>query len=431
MHDDVVIGGGIAGLTAGFRLQSLGRDVVVLEASPRAGGLVHTRVEDGLILEQGPESLQTLPEVLELVGALGLVDEVLAPDPQAHVRFVLRDGALVRLPGGPGGLFSSPLWSWREALRLLAEPFVPRGRGGPETVHDFVVRRFGAMAARELVDPFVAGVFGGDPHVLEIDSAFEDLRAMEQTAGSVILGGMRRARARAAERPDWAPRLMMTFQRGMATLPEALAGRLGEQLRLNTPAQALERQADAWCVHTPEGPVLARRVWMAAPLGVAARLLGDDDLTVPRAPIAAVHLAWRSEDVPQPPEGFGWLVPSHQRRDALGCIWVSSVFPSHAPDRVMHRVMLGGARAPELLALSEEELVHHARRVAAEVTGIDATPVLSQVKALRDGIPQYPLGHAARVARWQSAWPDLRFLGWATTGVGASHGIRAGMRLGS
>lgn len=424
MLDDVVIGGGIAGLTLGYRLVGAGHRVRVLEADARAGGLVHTERRDGVLFERGPETLQTTPEVLALVEDLGLVHRVVGPTQAASDRFVLHGGRLVALPHSLAGLWSTPLLRRREVLRLLREPMVPRRTQAPETVTGFVTRRFGAGAAR-LVDPFVAGVFAGDPTALEVDSAFADLVDLEQAHGSVLAGAMRGRPIK----PPWTPSGgMFTFRSGMQELVDALVDALADDLATDCPALAVRHDGTAWHVDTPTRTIRARRLWMAAPLSAAARLLEAPELTVPRAPVAAVHLVWRTEDARDAGEGFGWLAPSTERTDVLGTIWVSSVFPGHAPGCVVRRVMIGGTRAPHLVDQAAPALVAHAARVIREVEGIDAAPLLTDVAAYPVGIPQYPLGHAATVRAWQDRWPALSFVGWGVTGVGASHGIRAAAR---
>lgn len=429
MLDDLVLGAGVAGLLVAHRLTGHGQAVRVLEAAPRAGGLVASRRVDGMILEQGPQTLQSTPEILEVIDQLDLVQDVWAPAPDAGDRFVLHEGRLLALPHGPAGMLGHPLLPPATLLRILAEPLVPRRRaGGPETVHAFISRRLGPAVADGLVDPFIAGVFGGDPRVLEVDSAFPDWPRWARDHGSFLRGAIAGARARAAARPPWAPRVMFTLAGGLQTLVEALEARLGDALALATPAEAVTRDGDHWRVDTPHGPERARRLWVTTPLEVASRWFPGLDLRVPRSPIAAVTLAYRREALP-PLRGFGWLSPSHERADVLGCLWSTSSFPGLAPGHHLLRVMVGGTRAPALARQAPDALIHHARCILRELQGVDADPVATDVVQADPGIPQYPIGHASRLARWQAAHPGLRFVGWSTTGVGVSHTARAAATL--
>lgn len=421
--DAIVIGGGFAGLLAGWFLQRQGRDAVVVEASGRPGGLVRTWSYRGARLEAGPQSLQTSPEVWALLDQLGLRERVLPAHPDAGRRFLLGNGGLSALPHGPGGLMQIPGLRRRDALRLLVEPLIPaRSTPDGESVHSFVRRRFGPRAADALADPFVAGVFGGDPRHLDISSAFPELPALERATGGVIGGMIQRLRQGARQRPDWAPRTStVSFLEGMEELPRALAVGLADRLHLHEPAHALHHDREGWTVETPDATYRARHLWMACPLPTTARLLHAPDLQVPTAPIAAVTLAFARESVPSPPRGFGWLCPSSLRSDVLGCLWVDRIFPSHTPGLVLRRVMLGGARRPDLAAWPEDSLIAHAQQILAQVEGLTASPLFTRVSAVLEGIPQYPPGWSRRVEEWQHRWPDLSLIGWGTTGIGLRH----------
>lgn len=427
MAQDVVLGAGISGLALAFELVERGRDVVLLEASSRVGGTIATRQVDGLIVEQGPQSLQATPDVLSLLGRLGLRDEIVAAHPQTSSRYVLHHGRLVALPHGPADLFSSPLLSTREALRLLSEPLQPSGGPADETVHNFVARRFGPAVADRLADPFVAGVFGGDPRSLEVASAFADLPRFEREHGSVVRGALHAART--ARRAPWAPRSMFTLAGGLGRLVEALAVRLGARVRLRQRALEVREQPGGWEVRTPREVFRGQRLWVCLPYAATRGLFAHLDLAVPTAPVAAVHLFYPREAVRHPLRGFGWLAPSHERTDVLGCLWVSSIFPGHAPGMAALRVMIGGMRAPHRATLPEDVLVARARELLAEVQGIEAEPVFTDVSVAREGIPQYAPGHAAAVVALQRRSPTLRFSSWAFTGVGVSHCVRNAARL--
>ncbi len=421
--DHLVLGGGIAGLAIATQLARRGASVRVLEASGRVGGLIRTLSIDGMRLEAGPQSLQAAPEVLDLIDHAGLRDAILPADASASRRFVLRPEGLAMLPTGPGGLARLPGFRRRDTLRLLAEPFLPaRTSPHPETVHGFIARRFGPRAAEALADPFIAGVFGGDPRHLDVHSAFPELPALERARGGVIGGMIAAARARAASRPPWAPATgTITLHGGLQRLVEALGDRLGDRVVLDAPVLSLSRSADRWVATTPDGSHRARAVWLATPLPTAARLLDAPDLRVPTAPIAAVTLAWAREDLATAPRGFGWLAPSDVRSDVLGCLWVDGIFPAHTPGHVVRRVMIGGSRAPTLAASPAPDLIAHARKVLTEVEGLSQPPRVAHVQAVLEGIPQYPPGWADQVAGWQGRWPDLQLVGWGTTGIGVRH----------
>lgn len=417
----VVIGAGISGLGLAFRLAGEGRDVLVLEAGPRAGGVIRSERVGGLLVEHGAGSLRGgAVHARRLAEALGVADRIVEASPAARARHILWDGRLEPLPRA---LLSPRFLPPTALLRALAEPLIPR-RDPPrpdESVFGFFSRRFGRAVAERLVDPFVAGVYGGDAHSLEAAAAFPDVTAWEARYGSVLLGAMRRPKAPPG------PRTPFSFRDGLETLTRALAERLGDRLRLSAPVERVVRDGAGFRIDAPGGPYDAERVVVAVPGARAAAFLPDADAELapmPTSKVASVHLAWPADAVPEPLASFGWLAPSSQRTDVLGCLWVSSVFPSHAPGHVLLRVMLGGARDPRRVSLAPERLIDEARRVVAEIHGLSAPPSFAHA-VVPEGIPQYERGHAARVARLREAVPGLSFLGWGYTGVGVEHGLAA------
>ncbi len=422
----IVIGAGIAGLTRAWSLMQQGRDVVVLEASERAGGKVRSVRRDGVLVEMGPQSLRHQGRAtLRLVRELGLQGQIVEARASARRRFILWNGELELL--GPKMLLTGRPLKRRQMLRAMVEPLLPARRAGPpETVFGFLERRFGRGVAERLGDPVMAGIFGGDARALEMESAFPPVFHMEQQHGSVIRAALSR-REPQAPLPPWAPKTLFTFRDGIETLTRALAERLGDRVRLNTPVERI--QTSPLAVLAGGERIAAERVVVAVPPPVASTLLPglQPELgAMPSAPIAAVHLVYRQADVP-PMNGFGWLAPSSELRDALGALWVSSAFPGHAPGHVLVRVMVGGARDPMAALLHEDQLVERCRSVLAAVQDVHAEPVETHVAAHRSGIPQYAPGHAARVRRLQDAVPGVRFLGWGYTGIGVNHCIEAAL----
>jgi oxygen-dependent protoporphyrinogen oxidase len=426
--DAVVVGAGVAGLAAAFELVERGRAVVVLEAAARLGGVARTVERDGVVIEEGPQSMQSVPEAAALVGRLGLRGRVLGPSPEAAARFVLLRGRLVKLPGGLVEAARSELIGPRALARALMEPALPAAGDADRSLADFVADRFGPRLL-PLVESFIAGVFGGDPAALDARFVFREL-VEAAASGSALIGGNRAAAEAASRRPGWAPRGMYTFRSGMRELTDALGARLGARVALGAPVRRLAREGAWWRVEAGGGAWRAPTVvWTAGPEALTAALADAVLPPLPRAPVAAVHLLWPREEVRRL-AGFGWLCRPAERRDALGALWVSSVFPGHAPGYAMIRVMMGGARDPSAVTLDDAALVLRARKVVAEVEGITRPPERAYVARAAPGIPQPAPGYARAVAALEGARPGLRLAGWTWKGIGLSHAIREAARIG-
>lgn len=418
-----VVGAGITGLTAAVHRLGAGHDVFVFEADRRAGGSVATEHRDGFVVECGPQAIHGgSAAVATLLDRLGLRDRIVPAQRAASRRFLLHHGELVPLPSWPPslrdgfGLLRGGALAPFAALRVLCEPFVPVGGEADETVEAFMRRRIGRGAAEALVDPMIGGIFAGDPGRLEMASAMPRAWRYEKDEGSLVFGVLRASSV--------APTGAFTFPRGLGELIDALTAAVGASLRLGERVERIEPlRGRAFRVHTSLRAVDVDEVVITAAPEVAARWFPIAPPPLPRAPVVGVHLGYRDEDVPPTPPGFGWLVHSRQRKDVLGCLWVSDAFPGHAPSgHRLYRVLAGGVRDPQVSLLPDGVLVARARDVLAETQGISAEPVVVHVSRALPGIPQYPQGYQRWLASLHGVH-GVRFVGWSYGGVGVADGI--------
>ncbi len=454
-----VVGAGLAGLAAGWTLREEGWRVVVLEAGPEVGGAVRSESVatpfGALLVERGPQTLSTRdPELLELFAAVGLADRILDADASGGVRYVVRDGRPVRVPHGPGSLLATPLLSPGGKLGLLSEPLRRRRRGGgggadpmDESVASFVRRRFGTELLDRLVDPFVSGVFAGDPETLALGAVFPHLVQAEQEHGSVLLGMMLRARARARARaPNGGPRpqgRIVSFEGGLQAWPRRMAEAIEEgagpgapgRILLGAPVVELAARGPRWAVcweGAEPGRAEVDAVVLATPAEAAARLLHPVDPAASEAlsgiryaPVTVVHAAWPRDRVRHRIDGFGLLVPSVEGRRILGSLWPGTLFPGRVPPGlVLTANFVGGARTPELAALPDAELEGLVSEELSGLIGTEGPPAFTLVTRWPGAIPQYLAGHGRRVSAVAAA--EARHPGLAVAGS-----WRGGVSLGA
>lgn len=440
----VVVGGGISGLACAFSLLERARrrgqplSLTVLEAGPRAGGHAQTIQADGFVVEAGPNGfLNREPHTLALVEALGLRSRLVEARAEAKRRLIVRDGRLCQVPDGPRTLLTSPALSWRGKLRLAGEPFA----AGPpedadETVHAFATRRIGAEAAEMLVDAAVAGISAGDSRRLSVRAQFPMMADMEREHGSLV-----RAMFARRQRPG-GPSRLLSFDTGMGTLTGALAEALGARLRTGVAAESVGPHRGAWRITTAGGAeIMADHVVLAVPARAAAPLVAGLDARlagqlgdIEYAGLAVVALAYRVSDIPRALDGYGYLTTRPEGLATLGVVWESSLFPGRAPDGwALLRVMLGGARRPDVLQMRGSHLVGLARQELQRVLGVTAAPGHSWVFAWSEAIAQYTVGHLARrlaIAERMDAHPGLTLCGTSYDGVSFNHAVNSG-RLGA
>lgn len=405
--DFLIVGGGISGLSTAWFLRELGFSVRVLEAADNPGGCLQSRHEAGFLLEEGPNStLENNLALGELIRGLGLDEHLLEANPLAKRRYVQREGVLHPLPGGPGALIKTPLFSARGKLRLLAEPFIGRARK-EESVAEFVRRRLGRDFLDWAIDPFVSGVYAGDPARLSVRAATAKVYALERDYRSLIIGALKKFvfnRHRGGAGPAGR---MVSFDEGMQLLPRTLAGQLGEELECGVRVDSLEREHEGWTASAGDRFWQGRQVVLALPAHRAAGLLAplDADLaaeleSIVYPPVASVALGFRRDQVAHPLDGFGFLIPRKEGVETLGCLFSSTLFPGRAPEgHVLLTAFIGGRQNPAIAERDQADILAQVRADLAAALGIEGEPVMSRVKLWPRAIPQYELGYPDKLAR--------------------------------
>ncbi|MER5353280.1 protoporphyrinogen oxidase [Kitasatospora sp. NPDC002551] len=438
----VVIGGGIAGLTAAAVLgggagEPARARVTLVEASERLGGKLWGGEVGGVRVDLGAESmLARRPEAVELARAVGLAEE-LEPPTTAKAAIWTR-GALRPLPGGQVMGVPGDLAALADSGVLSAEGLErARNEAAGDAVADdvaigrYVAERLGREVVDRLVEPLLGGVYAGHADEISLRAAVPALLPVARGGGSLLDGVRELAnRPKSADTP-----VFQGLRGGLGTLPTAVAAACAEagvELRTRTEVTALRRTADGWRVTTGDGGTLdADAVVLAVPAPAAARLLRADAPAaaaeldgVEYAGMALVTLAFRRADLPRPPAGSGFLVPPVDGRRIKASTFSSNKWgwlERSAPDAFVLRTSLGRLHEEEPLELDDGELVARSLADLGEAIGLTARPYDTAVTRWRAGLPQYPVGHLDRVARIRAAADRvgaLALCGAAYDGVG-------------
>lgn len=435
-----VIGAGISGLSAAQELRTRGAKVTVIESSDRVGGVIRTSRDGDFLIESGPTSLSSTPGLERVIDQLGLVSQQITPLPTAKRRFIVREGALVAVPSSPASLVSTKALSTSAKFRLLREPFI----GTPlehedESVASLVRRRLGDEILTYMVNPFVAGIYAGDPERLSARHALPLLYHAERRHGSLLVGGLREAKAR---RAVLRVRGITSFRDGLGTLPTAMAVALGNRVQLRTTVTGLSREGDGWRVRTRvEGEAsdhFADAVLYAGPahaitaLGLPSAV--RDELApiekIPHPPLATLALGFRRSEVLHPLDGFGVLCPAIEDRTILGALFSSSIFSGRAPEgEVLITCFVGGSRNPALGRAELDTLLPLVLSDLRALLGVRGEPTLIKHQRWAQAIPQYEVGHAAvqkAAERVESALPGLYLTGQWRAGIALGDCIAQG-----
>lgn len=413
--DYVIVGAGLSGLSTAWYLQQAGFSVQVLEAQAEVGGRISTSNQQGWQVDVGANSgLLSSQPIDALIDTLGLREQVLVANDQSKNRFVVRGGKLWALPLSIGALIKTPLVSPLSKLSLLWEPF--RGRGvGEESIGDFIRRRLGQEWRDWVLDPFVSGIFAGNPDKISVQAAFHKVWLMEKDQGSLFKGMIARMKARKQDRAAgrYVPsNHMISFKQGMAALPKALAKALGDSVRCSTAVSRIEKDGQGWQVNTADGQTLiAQKVILTLDAPDAARLLAPLSPTASKLlqsiespPLAVVALGFDREQISHALDGFGVLIPRSLGIQTLGAIFSTSIFPQRAPEgKVLLSCFIGGSRNPLVATRDEQTLIDQVVKDLTPLLDIDGQPEFSQVKLWPHAIAQYHLGHLDKVAQIRQA----------------------------
>jgi oxygen-dependent protoporphyrinogen oxidase len=446
-----VVGAGITGLAAAYRLKEAGHEVTLLEGGPRVGGLLGSEQRDGYVIETGADSILTeKPWALALAERLGLRDRIIKTSTEARGAYLVHRGRLVRVPEGFSLLAptdfaafaGSPLLTWAGKARAAIDLALPARRcSEDESLAHFATRRLGRELFETMAQPLVGGIYGADPSRLSLAATMPRFVEMERKYGSVIRG-LRARSGQASSTVDESAAgarygLFAAFEGGMQTFVDALAKAVHEETELNAQVTSLTRDREGFYVEVHGRQRRFNGVIVALPAYVAAQVVAslDRELAseldgIPYGSAATVTFAWPSEAIAHPLDAFGFVVPTIEGRNIIASTWASVKYRGRAPQgRALIRVFVGGYNGQHLLERSDEELSALALRELRQLMGVRTGPELTRVVRYIRAMPQYQLGHLARVARIEArarAIPNFAVAGNAYRGVGIPDAIRSG-----
>jgi len=475
----IIIGGGVAGLGAAYKLRRAaesGHDVefVLVEKDDRLGGKLATEIiedPDGrgaFIVDGGSDSFLTdKPAVHRVARMLGIFDEETGTLDENKKTFIVKNGRLVEMPDGimmfaPTKIVpmaTTSLYSWPAKLRMaldlvIPKKRVPEGVRNDESLESFVVRRMGRECLVRLAEPLVGGVNGSDPKEMSLAATYPMLLEMEQQHGSLVKGFLAQKKRVEEMKAKYPPKpgakrrtFFSSFEPGLQYLTDKLADAAGrERIRTGATAGAIEHAGDGtWRVTLASGDVLegdavivACEAWAAAPLvaAVDARV-GELVASIPCSSSATILMAFDAADCPFDMKWHGILSPAVEREPVTGISLMSSKWPGRAPEgRVLMRGFVGGPRDQEIVKRSDEELAEIVRSSFVRLLGVkpDAKPLFARVFRWVGGMPQYTMGHLDRVEELEercTTIPGLALAGGAYRGVGVPNCLDSGEKAAS
>jgi oxygen-dependent protoporphyrinogen oxidase len=447
MRDVVVLGAGLTGMTTAFHLQKRGLDFALLEKAGRVGGVIKSIKEDGFLYEEGPNSgVIGNIEVVKLFEELAAECEMEVASNLVKKRYVLKDGKWEALPGGLKAAISTPLFSLKDKFRILLEPFRPAGKNPHETLAGLVRRRMGNSFLDYAIDPFIIGVYAGDPNRLVPKYALPKLYQLEQQYGSFIGGSIKKQFQSKTEEMKKVTRGVFSVKGGISALIDALEKKLGEnRIFLNANDITVKPVADyfevSWTNSQNEKITLETKKIIST---IGAHQLTEVlpfILTEELSKITSLHYTkvlevvvgfkeWNGMKL----DAFGGLIPFVEKRDLLGVLFMSSLFKDRAPENgALFSIFMGGVRRPDIYQLADDEVIKILEKEFCDIMQVEGfRPDLFKIIRHSWAIPQYEADSGERfktIEEIERQYPGLVIGGNLRDGIGMADRISQGKRL--
>ncbi len=428
-----IIGAGITGLTTAFYLKKAGIPVTIFEKSHQIGGVMQSFTQDGFVYEQGPNS--GVLSNIEMVNLLDDLKDDLKPEmgqPAAKKRLIWQNGHWEALPSGLWSAVKTPLFTWKDKFRILGEPFRPKGTNPDETVAAMVKRRLGSSFLDYAIDPFISGIYAGNPNYLVTKYALPKLYQLEQDYGSFIRGALKKAKIPKTADDKRITKEIFSIKGGLNNLPKALAKKIGKtQIYLDQKELTVKRENEQFKINNQSFTHVISTVRADSLSGLFPFLKSEELKNITNlkyAPVVEIGIGyqdWKGADI----NAFGGLVPMVEHKNILGLLFMSTIFPGRAPQNgALFTLFIGGSKRPELTEMSESKLLDIVKKDFTEMMQLtDFKPDMIHMKHYNKAIAQYGADSKARlesINRIESNFKGLILAGSIRDGVGIADRVK-------
>ncbi|MBD3616608.1 MAG: protoporphyrinogen oxidase [Gracilimonas sp.] len=392
----IILGGGISGLATAWYLHKAGISFKLIEKEEETGGVISSQKAKETVFDFGPNSLRDHDGFIrELAEEAGLKDDIIQISEAFKTRFIVRNRELQRLTPSVKTLATTEVLSVKAKVRMLAEPFIPKGETEDESVGAFLERRIGKEAVEYLVDPVFSGIYAGDIFKMSKYEILPKLAETENKFGSLVMGMFRSKREKSEIKP-----MILTFKKGIQQLTNAVTEKLSAHI-LNEEVINLKKIRSGFEVKTDAGTHQASTVITCLPAYTLCSIMSEFNPELSQtlgkidyAPMLSTQVIFNKKDIEFPESGFGFLVPRKENIRLLGAIWKSSIFPELTSEGKLHyTLMAGGAHDRSILSSPVEKIEEAIVQEFSELMGISANPTVIKSKLWTKAIPQFQVGY--------------------------------------
>jgi len=441
MKDVIIIGAGITGLATAHHLKKDGSDFLVLEQSDKVGGVINTVHEKGYIYEEGPNSgVIGNEEVIRLFEDYKADCELEEANENVKKRLILKNGKWEALPGSLKAAITTPLFTLKDKFRILAEPFRKKGNNPHETLAELVKRRMGQSFLDFAIDPFILGVYAGDPNRLVPKYALPKLYNLEQDYGSFIKGTIKKSFIKKSEEEKKVNRSVFSVKGGLSNLINAIYNKIGKENVLlesnhieikpvnnyfvvsfkNKKGESIEIETQK--VISTVGAYQIDKIAPFINSELIQKIKSLHYTKVIEVVLGFDH--WKGLKL----DAFGGLIPFKEKRDILGVLFMSALLNDRAPkDGALFSIFLGGVRRPEIYLLSDDKVLEILQREICDLMQLrEFKPDLLKIIHHEWAIPQYEADSGERfkaIEEIENRYPGLVIGGNLRNGIGMADRI--------
>lgn len=437
-----IIGAGISGLTTAYYLHKQGISFQIFEKSNHIGGVIQTKNKSGFLYETGPNSgVIGNAEVADLFDELKDSCKLEIANKDAARRLIWKQGRWHVLPSGIGGGITTPLFTWKDKFGILGEPFRKKGENPDESLADLVKRRMGQSFLDYAIDPFILGIYAGDPEYIVPKYALPKLYNLEQKYGSFIGGAIKKRKEPKTESDKKATRDIFSVEGGLEQLVNALVKAIGKKnIHTNCQKLQIKKLKSGYGVLNGDTETAYSHVVNTTDAGTLDKLypfINQNDLTPVKkliyAKVTEVAIGFKKWDG-IPLNAFGGLIPFKEDINILGVLFMSTLFKNRAPEGgALLTTFVGGTRKAHLADLQKKELKKLIGAEIKKTMGLkNFNPDLFEIAPHTKAIAQYGADSGERlqaIARIEETNPGLYLAGSIRDGIGLADRIKQGFQI--
>ncbi len=428
-----VIGGGISGLASGFYLRKNNIPFILYDPAPTLGGMIKSKQHQGSIHEYGPNSLRDKTGILlEIINELGLQSKLISISEASKTRYLVKNSQLHGLKSSPLSILKTNILSTNGKLKLCGELFKTPKKVKNESVGDFFTRRFGKEVTDQIVDPVFTGIYAGDIYNLSKESVLGEIADYEHKYGSLLKGFIKTLKQRNTP-------LVFSFRDGLQTLTNALTEAIQPNV-IHESVQDITYTDDGVTIFTNSGSKTVQKVISTIPSYNLAELLRSLDpqfssilSSIIYSPIASLILGYERSNISIPEDGFGFLIPSNEKKKLLGAIWRSSIFPDLVhPQKYVFNLMIGGAKNMDILSESKNTITKQAISEFNQILGISTKPLYIDYKLWPKAIPLFSKNYQSilkSIIQFEDKFPNIHIGGNYRWGVSVPDCVKGALDL--